>query len=185
MEDEKIIELLHDRNELGLTYTAEKYYPLYRSVLHRVLTDRQDVDECANDVLLSVWNTVPPNWPVHFPAYICRIAHRIGINRFKFNTRQKRNSDCTVLLSELEGCIPSNTTVERELERKELTALLDRFLALQDRKTRIMFLRRYWFGDSVAVIAAHFSMRPNAVSVHLLRTRAKLRAFLLKEGYSL
>ena len=112
MEDEKIIELLFARDEMGLTHTAEKYGPLYRSVLCQALTDKQDVDECANDVLLSVWNSIPPNWPVHFPSYICRIARRIGINRFKFNTRQKRNHHCTVLLSELEGCIPARNRAE-------------------------------------------------------------------------
>lgn len=185
MEDEKIIELLHDRNELGLAYTAEKYDPLYRSVLHRVLTDKQDVNECANDVLMSVWNTVPPNWPVHFPAYICRIAHRIGINRFKFNTRQKRNSDCTVLLSELEGCIPARSRAEDRHEAKQLQQVVNTFLQKLDPQTRVLFIRRYFFMESVQELADRYAVTANFVAVRLHRARTALRKLLEKEGIEL
>jgi len=185
MKDDEIVELYFARSESAIAETDRKYGPSSRGISMNILGNRQDAEECVNDAYLAVWNSVPPQRPDPFSAYLFRIVRNRSISRFHSNTAGKRNTHYDVALEELEGCIPSNTTVERELERKELTALLDRFLALQDRKTRIMFLRRYWFGDSVAVIAAHFSMRPNAVSVHLLRTRAKLRAFLLKEGYSL
>lgn len=90
MEDKQIIELLFARDELGLKMTEEKYNKLYRSILRQALQDPADIDECANDVLMGVWNSIPPHYPNHFPSYICRIARRIGINRFKHNTRQKK-----------------------------------------------------------------------------------------------
>jgi RNA polymerase sigma-70 factor (ECF subfamily) len=89
-----------------------------------------------------------------------------------------------VALEELEGILPAPLSVEDAVAGKELSALLDRFLEGLDKKSRIMFLRRYWFGDPVSLIAARFSMRPNAVSVQLLRIRSKLRVFLEKEGYA-
>ena len=185
MEDEKILTLLFDRDALGLQYTAEKYDPLYRSVLRQALTDRQDIDECANDVLMSIWNTIPPHWPVHFPSYICRIARRIGINRFKFNTRQKRNQECTVLLSELEGCLPARSRAEDRHEAKQLQQVLNSFLQKLEPQTRVLFIRRYFLLESVQDLANRFDVTPNFVSVRLHRARTDLRKLLEKEGIDL
>lgn len=183
MKDEDIIELYFDRSERAIEETDKKYGTSSRSISMNILGNRQDAEECVNDAYLGVWNSIPPQRPNPFCAYLFKIVRNRSISRFHANAAGKRNSHYDVALEELEGCIPSDMSVEREVEHKELTALLDRFLDLQDKRTRIMFVRRYWFGDSVAVIAAHFSMKPNAVSVHLLRTRTKLRTFLAKEGY--
>ena len=185
MEDEKIIELLFGRDEMGLKYTAEKYAPLYKSVLRQSLTDQQDIDECSNDVLLSIWNTIPPNCPSHYPAYICRIARGIGINRYKFNTRQKRNNQCTVLLSELEGCIPARNRAEDRQEAKQLQQVLNAFLQKLPTQTRVLFIRRYFFLEPIQDIAERYDVSPTFVSVRLHRARATLRKILKKEGIDL
>ena len=185
MEDEKIIELLFARDEMGLKYTEEKYDPLYRSVLRQALTDKLDIDECANDVLMSIWNTIPPNWPIHFPSYICRIARRIGINRFKFNTRKKRNSQCNVLLSELEGCIPARSRAEDRLEAKQLHQVLNTFLRELDPQTRVLFIRRYFFMESMKEMASRYAVSTNFIAVRLHRARNVLRNLLEKEGVEL
>lgn len=183
MSDEEIIELYFSRAEIAIEETDRKYGPSCRSISMNILGNRQDAEECVNDAYLGVWNSIPPQRPTPFNSYLFRIVRNRSISRFHSNAAQKRNSHYDVALEELESCIPSGNTVERVIEHKELTALLDRFLGQQDQKTRVMFVRRYWFGDSVAVIAAYFSMKPNAVSVHLLRTRSRLRSFLAKEGY--
>ena len=182
MEDEKIIELLFARDEMGLRYTEEKYDPLYRSVLRQALTDSLDIDECANDVLMTIWNTIPPNSPIHFPSYICRIARRIGINRFKFNTRKKRNSQCTIALSELEGCIPAKDTAESRQQTKELHKVMNTFLQELDPQTRVLFIRRYFFLESIKDMAKRYGVSANFVSVRLHRARNVLRDLLEKEG---
>lgn len=129
MEDKQIIDMLFSRDEQGLRMIEDKYANLYKSILRQALSDKSDIDECANDVLMALWNSIPPNYPDHFPSYIGRIARRIGINCFKHNTRHKRNSQCTVLLSELEGCIPSNDRVESRLEAMHLRRVLNVFFA--------------------------------------------------------
>lgn len=182
MEDEKIIELLFARDEMGLKYTEEKYDPLYRSVLRQALTDQLDIDECANDVLLTIWNTIPPNSPIHFPSYICRIARRIGINRFKFNTRKKRNNQCDIALSELEYCIPAKETAESRQQTKELHKVMNTFLQELDPQTRVLFIRRYFFLESIKDMAKRYEVSPNFISVRLHRARNVLRDLLEKEG---
>jgi RNA polymerase sigma-70 factor (ECF subfamily) len=73
--------------------------------------------------------------------------------------------------------------VEGELDGKELTRAIERFLLTLDADSRNVFLRRYWFCDSVEQIAAGFGATESWVKSRLLRTRSKLRSYLIKEGY--
>lgn len=185
MEDRQIIDLLFARDEQGLRLTEEKYANLYKGILRQALSDASDIDECASDVLMALWNSIPPNFPDHFPSYICRIARRIGINRFKHNTRQKRNTECNVLLSELEGCIPAPDHLEARQEAMQLRRLLNTFLEELDPQTRVLFLRRYYYLESIKSLAQRFGVSANYVSVRLHRARAALRTLLEKEGVAL
>ncbi len=185
MDDIQIIDLLFARNELGLHMMEEKYATFYKSILRRALNDPSDVEECANDVLMGIWNSIPPNYPDHFPSYIGRIARRIGINRFKFNTRQKRNTECNILLSELEGCIPSPDRLGAHEESKMLRQILNDFLYGLDPKTRVLFIRRYFYLESTNDLAKRYGISTNFVSVRLHRARKELRQLLEKEGAAL
>ncbi len=184
MEDKQIIDLLFARDEQGLHMTENKYSPFYKGILSRALSDRTDVDECANDVLMALWNSIPPNYPNHFPSYIGRIARRIAINRYKHNTRQKRTG-CTVLLSELEGCIPAANRIEEKQNALQLQQVLNAFLLELDSKTRVLFIRRYVYLESVGDLAERFAVSKNYVSVRLYRARVQLKEMLEKEGIAI
>ena len=183
MDDNRIIELLFERAETALDEVSKKYSRLYKGIIREVLSDECDVDECENDVLLAVWNTIPPNRPNSLPAYICKIARRIGINRFKYNTRQKRNTEYIVMLSELEECIPAEQTNNDSAERSEMIrAVLSEFLSSLDPETEILFIRRYMYLESVTDLAKRFELEENRISVKLYRARKKLKKVLKKEG---
>ena len=184
MDDKELVALYLARSETAIEQTEKKYGPLCRSVAMHILGNRQDAEECVNEAYLGAWNTIPPQKPDPFRTYLLRIVRNRSLSRFRSNTTQKRDRDFAVALEELEGVLAAPISVEDAVTAKELSALLDRFLDGLDKKSRVMFLRRYWFGDPVSLIAARFSMRPNAVSVQLLRIRSKLRVFLEKEGYA-
>lgn len=183
MDDCEIVNMYLARLERAIEETDRKYGSAGRSIAMNILGNREDAEECVNDAYMVAWNTIPPQKPDPFRTYLFRIVRNRALAKYHFNTAKKRNSHYDMALEELEGCISTPFSVEEALEAKELSTILDRFLAIQDQKTRVIFVRRYWFGDPVALIAAKLSMKPNAVSVHLNRTRAKLRAFLRKEGY--
>ena len=183
MSDKELVDLFFARSEEAIRQTEEKYGPLCRRVSMNILGNRQDAEECVNEAYLGAWNTIPPQRPDPFCTYLLKIVRNRSLARFRSNTARKRDRDFTVALGELESILPAPLSVEDQVTAKELSSLLDRFLEGLDKRSRVMFVRRYWFGDPVSLIAAHFSMRPNAVSVQLLRTRSKLRAFLEKEGY--
>ena len=185
MDDSKIIALFYARSEQAICELSAKYGKLCKHIAFNILGNHEDADECVNDAYLGVWNTIPPQKPNPLQAYICKIVRNIAVTKYHANTAQKRNSHYDVALDELENCLFSLDTPENTLRAKELSHLLDRFLSHMDQRSRVMFVRRYWYSDSVASIAESMHMRPNSVSVQLARTRSKLRKFLIQEGYIL
>lgn len=183
MEDSKIILLFFARSEQAIAELSNKYGKLCTKIANNILGNPQDAEECVNDAYLGAWNTIPPQKPNPLQAYICKIVRNIAIAKYHANTAQKRNSQYDIALEELEFCLFSPETPESNLQAKELSHLLNRFLDTLDPHSRVMFVQRYWYSDSVADIANTFHMRPNTVSVQLSRIRNKLRKFLMKEGY--
>lgn len=182
MDDISIVELLFERTESALDEVARKYAPLYHGVLREILGDERDVEECANDVLLAVWNSIPPNRPDGLAAYICKLTRRIGIDRFRYNTRQMRHTGYTVSLTELEECLPVEVALPVEADNEELKRVLAAFLRDMEPEAQVLFLRRYVYLESVSDLATRFDMSPNHVAVRLYRARKALKKRLEKEG---
>lgn len=182
LKDHEIINLFFDRSEQAITELVNKYGKCIRNVAWNILNNPQDVEECSNDTYLQVWNRIPPTCPKSLGAYACRIARNICLNRYHENTAVKRNSYYDVALGELEDTIPALSTVETDMDAKELTRYVNRYLGNLEVKDRYIFMRRYWYGDGVGEIAQNLGTTPHAVSVRLFRLRQKLQAYLLKEG---
>jgi RNA polymerase sigma-70 factor (ECF subfamily) len=184
MSDEEIVALFYARDERALDAVTRQYGWRYVKILRALLRDGSDVEECGNDVLLALWNTIPPQRPRSLAAYVCTLARRIGINRYKHNTRQKRGDGAVVLLSELGDALP-DAGEGRSVCSEELARLLSDFLDGLSPTDRVLFVRRYVALESVGEIARRFGLRENAVAVRLHRTRAKLKAFLNQEGITI
>lgn len=185
MNDDKIIELLFDKDERGLEVIKQKYSALYKGILRQTLSDENDVKECENDLLLAVWNSIPPQNPRSLKAYICVIARRLGVDRYRYNSRQKRGNGYTLLLSEIGDCIPDNNSVdfsETDEENQKVKSVLDNFLKGLDKKTRVLFVHRYFLFYSVYDIAEKFNLKENYISVRLFRAKNKLKKLLKKEN---
>ena len=182
MEESKILDLFFERSEQAILELDRSYGAAVRTTAGNLLRDPQDVEECVNDAYLGVWNSIPPQRPEPLVSYVCRIARNLAVSRLRSETAAKRNSSLDLVLEELEECIPARTDVEGELEARELTRAIDRFLAALSYTDRYLFVRRYWFADPVREIAARTGLRENRVSVRLFRLREKLRKHLQKEG---
>jgi RNA polymerase sigma-70 factor (ECF subfamily) len=183
MDDRQIIDLFFARSEKAITELSDKYGRLCHQIANNILNNTQDAEECVNDAYLGAWNTIPPQKPNPLQTYICKIVRNISITRYHANTAQKRNSSYDVALDELENCLYTSDNPENLLQAKELTGLLNRYLSNLDVRSRVMFVRRYWYGDSINKIAESFGMRPNTVTVQLSRILGKMRKFLIQEGY--
>ena len=182
MEDRYIVKLFLQRAESAITAAAKKYGARLTALAQNILKDRRDAEEAVSDTYLALWNTIPPQEPDPLSAYSYRICRNTSLKKYRANTAQMRDSTYDLSLEELAGCIP-DTAMEARLTARELGRAMDSFLTTQSRDSRVIFLRRYWFGDSVKEIAQALGMKENAVSVRLGRTRSALRLYLIKEGY--
>ena len=185
MEDGKIIELFFERSEQAIVELSDKYGRICHKVAYNILNDRLDSEECVNDAYLGVWNTVPPEKPDPLLSYVCRIVRNLALKKYHENTAQKRNGAYSVALDEIADCFPSSHSVENELEAKEAAKAIDRFLSSLDQQSRIMFVRRYWYTDSIEELAGTFGKSRHYISVRLSRIRKDLKRYLEKEGISL
>ena len=175
MEDRQIIALFLDRKEAALTETQQKYGAYCYSIAHRVLNNHEDAEECVNDAYLAVWNAIPPHQPLSFSAFLAKTTRNLALKKHRERSTQKRGGNVILLtFEELSECIPDHQTPQREMEQKELANLLDAFLRTLGEEERNIFLRRYWFFDSISDIAKRFGYGESKIKMILLRTRKKL-----------
>ena len=185
MDDAQIIRLYEMRIPEAIAETEAAYGDLCRSIAGKVLLCREDVDECVNDTYLALWNAIPPAKPSPLGAYITMVVRNQAWKRLEFAAAGKRNAEAAHTFAELDGCIPDALQPEQILEEKQLREAIIRFLQTRRKDSRIIFLRRYFFFDSVREIAQRYSISESKVKSSLLRTRNQLRLYLIKEGYFL
>lgn len=185
MDDHRIIQLFFERSEQAITELAQKYGALCTKIANNILNNPLDAEECVNDTYLGVWNAIPPQRPDPLMSYVCRITRNLAIKKYHANTAAKRNSIYDVALDELENCFPAATSVEDTFDAKELARIIDDFLETLDRANRVLFVRRYWYSESISDLARLFRTSNHNVSVRLFRIREKLKQYLIKEGVSL
>ncbi len=182
MEDKKITEMFKERKEEAVGELILKYGKLFKSLARNVLGNDEDAEECVNDACMEIWNAIPPASPEHLMPFSCKIVRRVAINRLRFNLRQKRNADNTVLLSELSECISVEDGVSEIIESKRLQSVLNEFLCELDNESKALFVRRYFFFENISDLSKLFGMSENKISVRLHRIRKKLSNRLKEEG---
>lgn len=182
MEDQKIIELFFARSELAIQALAAKYEKLLHKISFHILQDNEDVSECLNDTYLGIWNAIPPARPNPLSAYVCKIVRNLSLKKYRANTAAKRDASMEVSLEELEPYILT-PSAEEEWNAQELGRMINHFLQTLEQENRVLFVRRYWFADSVSDIAADMHISDNLASVRLKRIRKRLKHYLEQEGY--
>ncbi len=171
--EDKIKKLLFDRDPAALEVLQSEYSRYCAAIAGGILADAADVEEVVADVWMQVWTSIPPNRPEHLRLYVGRIARNLALNRLEYRSAGKRAAPP---LEELEAVTP-----DRNLERQVLRDAMEVFLRQQKPEHRQMFLRRYWYGDSVEELAARFGCSKAKVTGVLFRLRRRLKDHLEKE----
>ena len=181
MDDSTIIALFNERSQTAIEQLSEKYGKTALKISINILKDEEDAKECVNDAYLSLWDKIPPENPYPLRAYFFSTVRNQSLKRYRSNTAKMRNSYYDTALEELENVLSSENTIEDEINVKELSKAVNSFLSTLSKENRIIFVRRYFYCDSVADIGQMIGRSPHFVSVRLSRVREKLREFLRKE----
>ena len=183
MDDKTIVELYWQRDEQAIAQTRDKYGRYCYAIAYGILHSAPDAEECENDTYLAAWNAMPPHKPTLLKTFLGKITRRISLDRLKRQTADKRGGgEVPLTLDELHECIPDHASIDEKLLTEELAQAIDAFLRTLDDDTRRVFLRRYWYFDSVAAIARRYGFGQSKVKMMLHRTRQSLRDYLEKEG---
>ena len=181
MNDLQIIELYLARNEQAIKETEMKYGRLCFSISNNILNNVQDSKECVNDTYLALWNKIPPEQPKSFMAFVAKIARNTALKKVEYNTADKRNSQMTMSLDEIQD-IALDENIKDNISAEELGKLINKFLKAEKTAARNVFIRRYFYFDSVTDIAERYSFSESKVKSMLFQSRKRLKKFLHQEG---
>ena len=180
MEDEKIVSLYWERNERAILESANKYGRYCHAIAYNILSSHEDAEECVDDTWCAAWDAMPPERPKRLLCFLGRITRNNAIDRYRYDSAKKRGAEVECAIEEYWECIPNGeASAEDELI---LRGAINAFLSGLDVRSRVIFMRRYWYTMSVKEIAAGMRLSESYVSVILHRTRQKFKDHLTKEG---
>ena len=186
MEDNQIIDLYWARSETAISETASKYGRYCHSIAYNILRSHEDSEECVNDTFFNAWNAMPSQRPDKLSAFLGTITRNLSLKKWEQYSTEKRGfGQVPLALEELQDCIPALENVERVVDDLALTELLNKFLSKLPKGRRKIFMRRYWYMDTIKEIAEGYSMSESKVKMSLLRSRKELKQLLEKEGFVL
>ena len=177
LSDREIIELFWARNPDAVKEVHKAYGRKLMGIARRILVIQEDAHECVNDTYYKAWATIPPTRPRNLYAYLSKICRNTALGMLDWKNAAKRKAEVVSLTAEMESCIPDSRS-DFELDEKELGQILSEFLRTLSPENRIIFLRRYWYADTVSEIAKRYGLSEGAVMTRLNRTRNKLRKYL-------
>lgn len=184
MEDQQIIELFLRRNEDAVAQTEQKYTKYCRSIAVHILESSEDADEVLNDTWLAVWNAIPPHMPECLKTFLGRLTRNISLKRIRSEKAIKRGAaEVRVVFEEVEEWLQSSQDIEQEISEQALADAINAFLETISETERNVFVRRYWYMQSISEIAAYHGFSESKVKSMLLRIRKKLYARLKEENY--
>ncbi len=182
MEDREIIDLYWARDEAAIRETDLKYGRLCTCIAGNILSNKEDCEECVNDTYFAVWNAIPDKRPNKFLAYIGKITRNLALKKYEYAAAAKRNPSAVTSLEELGDCVSGRDSVESEVENRRIESAIDDFLWQQDERKRNIFIRRYWYFESIEGICQRTGFSQSKVKSMLFEMRRKLRVYLEGEG---
>lgn len=182
MTDEKIIDLFWKRDENAIHETSVKYGKLCFFISKNILARTEDSEEVVNDAYLAVWNSIPENRPTRFSVFLSRIVRNLALKKYEYNSADKRNPEAVCSLEELCDCVSGKTSIESELENKRIEQTISQFLWSQSEEKRSIFIRRYWYFETIQSISHRTGFSESKIKSMLFHLRKDLRTFLEQEG---
>ena len=180
MTDYDIVKLYHLRSEKAIDETQKKYGAYCTTIAENILHNKADSEECVNDTYIRAWDSIPPKKPIRLSTFLAKITRNLALDRLDYYNAEKRPQDTVSLIEELGECTSSGNDILDEIALRDA---INSFLAGLKRRTRIVFMQRYWYFRPIADIARDIGTSESSVKVILHRARKDLRAHLETYGF--
>lgn len=181
MNDNEIISLFTARDEHAIKALSDKYHLYCYKIAWNLLANKEDSEECLNDTWFSVWSLIPLKQPAVLSHFCGKITRNLSIDRLRKKYADRRPDVHMAVLEEMDQ-LSVTYTIEEQMAEKELLGIINDFLGKMKAEDRDIFVRRYWFMDSISAISGRHSMSEGSVKMNLYRNRKKLLKVLKREG---
>ena len=180
--EDNLREGLYRHDETALEAVSRQYGRLMYNLAYRILGSPSDAEECVNDALLDLWNSVPPDRPKRVLAYVSALVRRRAVDRVRYKTASRRGGEeYGSSMEELAECL-ADPEGESTLETVAIRDCLQRFLYTLSEEDRTVFTLRYFSCMSAEEIGEACGLRGSAVVMRLVRIRKKLKKALEYDG---
>ncbi len=181
-QDKKIIEMFQSRDEGAIRETEKKYRGFCISVLSNFLSLKEDREECMNDAMLALWNSIPPEDPKSLSGYLAKILRNLAVSRTRRENAWKRGRSVQTVNEEFLADLSDGRTLAEDYESALAGRMINEFLSELTKTQRRIFVLRYWYDEDITRIAEQTGKSVGSVKVMLKRLRDRLGAKLKKEG---
>ena len=178
MTEGTILEKLKAGDPSGLEALMDRYLPYVSAVVWNILghaMSPQDGEEVASDVFLAAWSQSDDLRPGHVKSWLGAVARNKAKNKLRHLGR-------TLPLEEDALELPGADDPAGDIEQAEERRLVRRAVEELPGEDREVFLRHYYYAQSVREIAACMALNESTVKTRLRRGRLKLKEILTKGG---
>ena len=178
MREETILRKMRGRDPTGLEALMDRYLPYVSAVVWNILRGAmapEDGEEVASDVFFAAWTQADDLRPGHVKGWLGAVAR----NKAKNKLRQMGR---TLPLEEDALDLPGPEDPAGALEREEEGRRVRRAVDSLPAPDRELFLRHYYYAQSVKEIAGAMGLNESTVKTRLRRGRLKLKDMLTKEA---
>lgn len=161
---------LQSRNPEALNYIVDKYGDIIYKIAYSNLHSASLAEECVNDVLLKVWNSIDRyNYSKgKFSTWITTIAKNTSIDMLRKEKKYFENQEYDEYMSSSSENIEADQITKTELQK-----VIDNIINF-DEIDREIFIQHFFLNKSLKDIAAKLDMSVNSISLRILRARKKL-----------
>lgn len=171
MDYTELIRALQEHQTGAIERFQTTFTPLLRYIIAPILSDERDREECLSDVSYQVWNAIGGFDPsrASLTTWLTHLARNAALNRRRSNLRRREDSAVDEILSDTADS-PEQSIIKEE-DTRVLWAAVERL----GRRDRELFLRKYYYYQATAQIAAELGMTDRAVEGKLYRIRKRLQ----------
>lgn len=178
MTEEELIKNLKKSNTVALEELIRRYTRYVSSIIARILGGSlDDCDELTSDVFLAAWNNRDKLQEGKLKGYLGAIARNRAFDLLKSRQETLPLEDNIILVEE--------QSQRNEAEKLDTSMLLQKALSLLDKQQRELFVRHYYYGQTIGEAAQEMGLNLSTAKTWLCRGREKLKEILTKEGYTI
>lgn len=178
MTDERILQKMRSGDPAGLEALMDAYIPYVSCVVWNILRDSmtpEDAEEVVSDVFLAAWNRASDVRPECTKAWLGAVARNAARSKL-------RTAGGELPLEEDVLEIPDELTPDTQAERAEERRLVRRAVDSLGEPDREIFLRHYYYAQSLREISHTMGLNESTVKTKLRRGRLRLKTILLRWG---